>query len=107
MYKRQVAAHKVHAHLFACGIQCLGKVHGVCIGAGTCLLYTSRFCLQLYPADAALTASEAELAALADADTRRVELEAEAARLAQREKMCIRDRNSRMRFMASVRCSTL
>ena len=35
--------------------------------------------------DAALTASEAELAALADADTRRVELEAEAARLAQRE----------------------
>ena len=35
--------------------------------------------------DAALIASEAELAALADADTRRVELEAEAARLAQRE----------------------
>ena len=35
--------------------------------------------------NAALTASEAELAALADADTRRVELEAEAARLAQRE----------------------
>ena len=35
--------------------------------------------------DAVLTASEAELAALADADTRRVELEAEAARLAQRE----------------------
>ena len=35
--------------------------------------------------DAALTASEAELAALADADTHRVELEAEAARLAQRE----------------------
>ena len=35
--------------------------------------------------DAALTASEAELAALADADTRRVELEAEAACLAQRE----------------------
>ena len=35
--------------------------------------------------DAALTASEAELAALADADTRRVELETEAARLAQRE----------------------
>ena len=35
--------------------------------------------------DAALTASEAELAALADADTCRVELEAEAARLAQRE----------------------
>ena len=35
--------------------------------------------------DAALTASEAELTALADADTRRVELEAEAARLAQRE----------------------
>ena len=35
--------------------------------------------------DAALTTSEAELAALADADTRRVELEAEAARLAQRE----------------------
>ena len=35
--------------------------------------------------DAALTASEAELAALADADTRRVELEAEVARLAQRE----------------------
>ena len=35
--------------------------------------------------DAALTASEAELAALADAATCRVELEAEAARLAQRE----------------------
>ena len=35
--------------------------------------------------DAALTASEAELAALADADTRRVELEAEVSRLAQRE----------------------
>ena len=35
VHKGGVAAHKVHAHLFACGIQCLGKVHGVCIGAGT------------------------------------------------------------------------
>ena len=35
MHKGGVAAHKVHVHLFACGIQCLGKVHGVCIGAGT------------------------------------------------------------------------
>ena len=35
VHKGGVAAHKVHAHLLACGIQCLGKVHGVCIGAGT------------------------------------------------------------------------